>query len=457
MKIKGQSLKNLFVVLICMGLTQVSISQELTRILFVLDASNSMNGRWQSQTKMDIATDLLKESLDELKGTPDLELALRAYGHGSSIATAEQNCDDTELLVPFGPYRFSQIDEALEEIEPQGTTPIARSLERAAEDFPDAEARNVIILITDGIEACDEDPCAVSLALQRKKVILKPFIIGIGMENVDTTPFECIGNFFDASSEETFEKVLQVVISQALNNTTVQVDLLDAQLEPTVTNVPLTFSDSNTGKILYQFIHTMNKAGNPDTLPLDPVYTYDIIAHTLPPQKVDFQPIVPGEHTTITLEAPIGELDLKMEGRNAYKDLKCLIRGSGLQELVNVQDFNTSESYIQGMYDLEVLTLPRTRIPNVRITADKSTPIAIPTPGVLNLILPSIGYGCIQQVKGNTLEWVCNLDGTDTQQQFVLQPGHYRVLYRSRKSKQAIYTLEREFKIESESSVQIRF
>jgi Ca-activated chloride channel family protein len=30
------------------------------------------------------------------------------------------------------------------------------------------KVRNVIILITDGIEACDEDPCAVSRALMAK-------------------------------------------------------------------------------------------------------------------------------------------------------------------------------------------------------------------------------------------------------------------------------------------------
>lgn len=431
-------------------------SQDLTRILFVLDASNSMNGKWQSKTKMDVATELLNRSLNELKGTPNLALALRAYGHGSSINSSKQNCDDTELLVPFGTYRFSQIKDKLEGITPQGTTPIARSLERSAEDFPDADARNIIILITDGIEACDEDPCAVSLALQRKKIVLKPFVIGIGMENVDPDAFECIGNFFDASSEESFETILKVVISQALNNTTVQVNLLDEHRSPIETNVTMTFTDSESGKIHQQFVHTMNKFGNPDTLPLDPSYTYDLIIHTLPPQKAKSQAIIPGKHTTIEIETPQGILDLKMEGRDAYKDLKCLVKGGGNSDLINVQNFNTSQRYITGSYDLEVLTLPRTKIPNVRIRGGESTPIQIPTPGVVNLILPSAGYGSIQQVFGQGRKWVCDIDQTDIQQQYVLQPGVYRVVYRSRNSKQSIYTLEREFKISSESSVHVK-
>ena len=72
----------ILVLMALLFLPHLSNSQDLTRILFVLDASNSMNGRWQSRTKMDVATDLLNRSLNELKGTPDLELELRAYGHG---------------------------------------------------------------------------------------------------------------------------------------------------------------------------------------------------------------------------------------------------------------------------------------------------------------------------------------------------------------------------------------
>ena len=53
----------------------------LTRILFIYDASNSMNARWQTGVKHKIAERLLSQTLDSLKGTPNLELALRVYGH----------------------------------------------------------------------------------------------------------------------------------------------------------------------------------------------------------------------------------------------------------------------------------------------------------------------------------------------------------------------------------------
>ena len=59
-------------------------------------------------------------------------------------------------------------------IRAKGTTPIARSLEEGAKDFPSGDARNIVILITDGKEECGMDPCAVSRLYQRKGIILKP-------------------------------------------------------------------------------------------------------------------------------------------------------------------------------------------------------------------------------------------------------------------------------------------
>ena len=52
---------------------------------------------------------------------------------------------------------------------------------------------------------------------------------------------------------ETFTNVLKVIISQVLNSTTVQVNLLDEWDNPTETNVPITFYDSFSGILQYNF------------------------------------------------------------------------------------------------------------------------------------------------------------------------------------------------------------
>ncbi len=61
----------------------------------MFDASNSMNGTWKSGTKMLVAKKLLGNMLDSLKNKPDLELALRVYGHQKPFPP--QDCDDTKL------------------------------------------------------------------------------------------------------------------------------------------------------------------------------------------------------------------------------------------------------------------------------------------------------------------------------------------------------------------------
>ncbi len=138
-----------------------------SRILFIFDASNSMSGQWDGVKKIDIAREILLDMVDSLEQMPNVEMALRIYGHQSPIPP--QDCEDTKLEVPFSPNNASRIKQKLRFIYPRGTTPIAHSLELAPDDFPPCKnCRNIILLITDGVEACDGDPCEVSLRLQKR-------------------------------------------------------------------------------------------------------------------------------------------------------------------------------------------------------------------------------------------------------------------------------------------------
>ncbi len=255
-----------------------------SRILFVFDASQSMYGTWESDKKINIARRYLIDIIDSLEQMDNIQMALRAYGHQSPVPP--QDCNDTKLEVPFGENNAGQIRQKLRYLIPRGTTPIARSLELAANDFPPCDnCRNIIILITDGIEACDGDPCQVSLNLQKKGIVLKPFVIGIGIDPNFEKTFECVGYFYNTPNEAKFHEVLGVVISRALNSTTAQVNLLDSKGMPSETDVNMTFFDHVSGKVKYNFVHTINYMGNPDTLIIDPLIKYDIVVHTLPAVK----------------------------------------------------------------------------------------------------------------------------------------------------------------------------
>src|SRR5687767_445212 len=175
----------LFFVLSAFGQTKVQQKiPEKTRILFLLDASGSMLEQWErpNQTRWSVAKSILTKIVDSLGQNTRLELALRVYGHRSPQEI--KNCKDTWLEVPFKARSHTAIIQKLDEIRPKGVTPITYSLEQAANDFPSkAGYRNIVILITDGIESCGGDLCATSRALQQKGVFLRPYIIGLGLRS----------------------------------------------------------------------------------------------------------------------------------------------------------------------------------------------------------------------------------------------------------------------------------
>lgn len=432
---------------------------ETTRILFIFDASFSMYGSWQSGMKMDIAKRMLSEFLDSLKTIPNLEIAMRVYGHQYRLIP-KKNCEDSKLEVPFAIPKKAVplIKDKLAQLVPTGTTPIAYSLKQTPNDFtPCGSCRNIVMLITDGIEECEGNPCEVSMQLQREGIFIRPFVIGIGMGEEFVQSFSCIGRYFDVSNEVNFKTVLQQAFSQALNSTTAQVSLFDQAKKPSETDVNMTFYNSATNKIEYNYVHTLNWRGNPDTLVIDPSKSYRLVVHTIPPvEKTDIT-LVEGQHNIIALDAPQGYLKLKVNGTMNYRSLPCIVRKHGEMKTLHVQEFNHTEKYITGKYDLEILTLPRIYYPNVDIAQSKTTTVEIAESGMVSLQKPIDGPGSIYLEEKNKLIWVCNMKENVLIENVVLQPGNYRAVFRPKYSREVEYTVEKQFKIESGSTTQVRF
>ena len=427
--------------------------EPVNRILFVFDASQSMLGRWQSGRKIDIAKQLLTNITDSLKDVKNLELGLRVYGHQRSFPP--QDCDDTRLEINFIPSNVfaDRIKGKLSMIRAKGTTPIAKSLEEAAADFPLDNSRNIVILITDGKEECGMDPCAVSRLFAKKGIILKPFVIGIGLDKSWKDNLDCVGTFFDAANERDFSNILNIVISHVVDNTTTQVNLLDSLGNPTETDVPLTFYDNFTDIVKYNFVHTMNSMGNPDTMIIDPVLKYKVIAHTIPPVESDIITIQPGKHTIIPLKTPQGKLKIII---NTKKDYQFIIRKKGERETINVQNINTTQKYLTGFYDIELLTLPRQYFNNIRINQNQLTKLQLPSTGLVNILLPANGYGGVYLNDGDKLTEIYKFNGESNQYKLTLLPGKYTVIYRAKSSKKYIYTNEETFVIKSGKSQLIK-
>ena len=413
-----------------------------------------MAANWISDKKINIARKFLIHTIDSLEKVEHTQMALRVYGHQSPVPP--QDCSDTKLEVPFANGNAPKIRQKLRYLVPRGTTPIANSLAQSANDFPECDnCRNIVILITDGIEKCDGDPCTISTELQKKGIFLEPFIIGIGLDPGFKETFECVGKLYNADDENRFQEVLDVVITEALNSTTAQINLLDQDGYPSETNLAMSFYDANSGKLKSNYIHTINNRGKPDTIILDPLIEYRMVVHTLPKVVVDNIRVFKGKHNIIAADTPQGILNVKTTGTR-YKNLKFLVRQSNNTQTINMQTVDLSEKYLIGSYELEIPVLPRINVKDVIIKQSVTTTVSVPVPGIVTLLMTNPGYCSIYVERANELEWVYNVNPNIKHETIVLQPGTYRIIYRPKYAKNIYYSSEKRVIIKSGSSQSLK-
>ena len=238
-----------------------------------------------------------------------------------------------------------------------------------------------------------------------------------------------------------------------MSSTTAQVNLLDESGSPTETNVNLTFYDEFSSFAKYNFIHTMNHKGNPDTMSIDPILKYKVVAHTIPSVESEIISLTPGKHTIIPLSTPQGELEIKMQSKQDYP---CIIRLKDQHHTLNVQTTNTKQKYLIGKYDVEVLTTPRLIIEDVKIKQSAVAEIKIPNTGIANILLPSKGYGGIYEFKDNLWQQIYSVDDNTQKVKLYLLPGNYKLVFRAKSAKQYMYTREKKFKVQSGKSELIK-
>jgi len=415
-----------------------------------------MNAKWDGESRIQTAKTLLAKTVDGLAGIPNLEVGLRVYGHQSAITQTFQDCNDTKLEVPIGKGNSEAIKNRIQTIQAKGTTPIARSLEAAAGDFPTNTGRNVIILITDGIEACDNDPCVIAKKLKDKGVNVTPFVIGLGLDLTYLEKFNCIGNFTEAETKAAFEKVLEAVVQKALLNTTTQINLNTVDGRPLETNVTMFLYEAGTTNLKYTYTHTLNRYGNPDTLILDPALKYDLVVNTTPRIEKKNIEIIRNIHNTVNVDAGQGTIKVRFIDASKPYQIDARIMQQGSPITLNTQKIGKSDRYLVGWYDVEILTLPRIYV-SVNVSQSSIETIDIKAPGFLNY---SASRGIVGQIfsknDNGTWEWICNLDDGSMSGSFTLQPGAYRVIYRTKELPKSEYTLEKDFRINSNSTATLK-
>jgi len=169
-------------------------------VALILDASGSMGAKLATgETRMMAAQKAIKGAAAVVD--PKAQVALRVYG--AKPVAREKSCQDSHLAVPFGSaqQQVAAIDKAVDEVKPQGWTPLAYSLEQAGNDFPAAARERAIVLVSDGKETCQGDPVVAAKALAAKGITIHT--IGFVVDTAARMQLEGVaratgGKYFDA-------------------------------------------------------------------------------------------------------------------------------------------------------------------------------------------------------------------------------------------------------------------
>lgn len=181
--------------------------------ILVLDASGSMWGRLEGEEKIVVARRVINELLGDLPA--DRRLGLVAYGHNR-----KGDCSDIEELAAVGTAR-DEISAAMTKLNPKGKTPLSASVKFAAEKLRYTENKATVILVSDGEETCDVDPCALGTELEQLGVDFTTHVIGfdIGQEQ-HRAQLQCLaentgGRYLSASNAAELASALEETVVKA--------------------------------------------------------------------------------------------------------------------------------------------------------------------------------------------------------------------------------------------------
>jgi len=166
-------------------------------VLFVFDGSGSMWGQVDGKTKIELAKDAMIGLVNDFPAGTDIGLV--AYGHRK-----KGDCNDIETLASLGSSKDSIIS-AVRSINPQGKTPLTKAIEFAADQLKGRDAPTSIVVVSDGKESCNADPCAAAAAVRKAGVNLKVHVIGFDVKKDEAEQLQCIaknggGKYFAANN-----------------------------------------------------------------------------------------------------------------------------------------------------------------------------------------------------------------------------------------------------------------
>ncbi|MFN3231750.1 MAG: vWA domain-containing protein [Alphaproteobacteria bacterium] len=185
--------------------------------ILIMDASGSMWGQIDGVNKIVIAKDVMEGLIRSIP--EERRLGLVAYGHRK-----KGDCKDIETLADVGAERAKLIDQ-VRALSPTGKTPLSSSVLHAAEDLNYTRNKSTVILVSDGKETCDVDPCELGRMLEENGLDFTVHVVGFDVTEEERTGLQCI-------AEETGGVFLAADNAEELTDALAQVALTQGEAEP---------------------------------------------------------------------------------------------------------------------------------------------------------------------------------------------------------------------------------
>ncbi len=160
--------------------------QKQTNVVILMDASGSMKASVPGGVKMDLAKETIKKFTDQME--EDVNVSLLAYGHigTGSDADKEESCSRIDAVYPLSSYNPASFNEAMNSFQASGWTPLAGAIDKAQEllaSYNGVEYKNIVYIVSDGIETCDGDPIVAAKKLNESNIEAKVNIIGFDVDD----------------------------------------------------------------------------------------------------------------------------------------------------------------------------------------------------------------------------------------------------------------------------------
>ncbi len=189
-----------------------SVAAESERVVFVLDASGSMWGQIEGKAKITIAKEVMNGLIDGL--AQDMQVGLFAYGHRS-----KGDCRDIEMLIPVGPLDRKAMKSKIAALNARGKTPLSAAVQQAAEALRYTEEKATVILVSDGLETCDADPCKLAAELAMSGVDFRVHVVGFDITKEEQARLSCLaektgGLFLAAGNAQSLRDALTKTVAK---------------------------------------------------------------------------------------------------------------------------------------------------------------------------------------------------------------------------------------------------